>query len=350
MDFKRCQDIHDGLLERLNKEDKGFCNKDCIALLLGAGCNCGAVPGCELPKWPKLLQKLSLRDEVIDSNHYLEAAGRIEEDIDSISREIVKQRFRELTLVPTQSMIDSTVAPETAYSMAKYVKLALESDIADKTAPLNSDSTMGCAIDVCVHRVQDNRRTIVITYNYDDLFESRLRMALDKAGYNADVTVCPADTLVDASELICGGKKDVLVGIIYVHGKIPIFDTNNGAFSGHVILSQQSYDHLSRNHLETANQIQYIVQAGTPMVAIGFSFDDFNFGRLRTDLMLSSVHLPVFYSLQYCDKEQSHCSSCNDCSQKKMVDQIRHIQTYDIYALPMPKDAIRKSFDAVFNY
>lgn len=342
-----CENIRKALLERLENKDKGFCDDRCIALLLGSGCNKGAIPGCEFPLWPELLKKLSWEKEEIDRNRYLEAAGQIEDTFLKESMKHIATQFQEYAIVPSEKMIESMANSETAYRMVRYVKIALMSGMNNIRGAINPNSTMACVISICVKRVEKNLRTIVITYNYDDLFECKLKEALqDRLGNNTMVRSA-SGTLPGAADLICNGSNGPSVDIFYVHGKIPIFNEEKEAISDRIILSQQSYDILSRNHLEATNQIQYVVQAGMPTIAIGFSFDDVNFSRLRTDLLSNYRHLPPFYSLQYC--ASADCLACPSSTRENMRGRLNHIGMLHINTLPMPSNAIKQSFETVFN-
>lgn len=354
MPFAKCEERRNALLNDLNdpQKDKGFCDDKCIALLLGAGCNMHAVEGCNFPSWPKLLEELSMEGRSIDSSRYLEEAGRIEKLFSIKNEEYIRRRFNELAMVPTEEQIEALSAPETAYRMAKYVKIALMNDVskpADSAEPRDG-STMKCVIDVCVKRVENSLRTIVITYNYDDFFEYLLKKALRKTRDEDTVmriVRSVSDNLPDFADLVCRGSDGPSVDIFYVHGRISIFDEGSVRMSKRIILSQQSYDRLSRNHLEAANQIQYVVQAGIPMVSVGFSFDDVNFSRLRTDLHANCRKLPLFYSLQYCNSD--NCATCIDEKKRAMQAQLDHIDTLKIKALPMPDREIQNSFKILFN-
>lgn len=349
MPANRCQETRSRVFNRLITTDRGFCRGKCIAIILGAGCNIGAIPNCRMPMWSELLKMISSEPGKIDHTRYLETAGRVEAEFLERSRKKVCEQFSRLGLIMAEDAIDATVRPDVSQRIARYVRLALKRGIKNPGGPVVPNSTMDCLISACVNRIQENLRTIVVTYNYDDLFECKLldRLRIENIPHGDEIVRSASGMLPDATELICSGKNGPSVDIFYVHGKIPLFGGDANDISDRIILSQQSYDILSRNHLEFANQVQYVVQSGIPIVSIGFSLDDINFCRLRTDLHSNYRHLPPFYSLQYCGSKD--CVTCNSDVRKKMDARLRHIEMLKIQALPMPSNDLTNCFNAIFN-
>lgn len=318
--------FNDNFYQRVNRElnDPPSC-----AIVIGAGSSKGAIEDLFMPGWGELLEKMLVGAEIkgmkADASHYLEIAGVIENRVYHKMTDKWERYYHQNGTYISKDAIEVLAEKSTIERMARYVNSILKSDI-PKGIKTKSDATLDVLADACISRFKRNKRTIVISYNYENIFEYILRWKVrEKEKKNEDnikesdihvhsYTAMHADLRGAVNELINSSQPEI--DILYVHGRIPFLEPENISCENGIILSQQSYDKLSRSALAFTNQLQYVIYSALPTLAIGFSGDDPNFRRLRTDLRLANYSLPPFYLMKFCSK--ATCP-CGDESRKNEV-------------------------------
>jgi len=297
-----------------------------VGIILGAGISCG-------PSWPNLI-KLMYRgiykdSPKIQSSHYLDLAGIVEKDFaDKIRTKLESRMKRQGLFFPSLAYQQLTQFTTTAI-VAAYVQTLLKSQIQEAERAIHSGDIDNTSIahiaDCCIERWKNHRRTIVVSYNYDDLFEhlliEKIRSRIDIGDIDTGErpekivrTFCYSHvgTEVNYAMKSLLGNDAHHIDLYYVHGRLPLFRNSPENYHDGIILSDQSYDDLKRRIIAFSNQIQYAVMSAYPVLAMGFSGDDPNFVRLRKDLLMAGTSLPPAFLLYFCGND-----SCPCCPEQK---------------------------------
>lgn len=320
-------------------------NKDCIAILLGAGSSIKAYKNCDMPNWENLLQLLQKSVNGFDAGHippsqYLQTAGLIENEVRKKNRNFWRKYLSKQGQVFPEHVFEALLQPGVAYQVSEFVRRILKKRVSDvKISNLYPDSTLSHIVEACFRRFSNGKSTIIITYNFDDLFEYTIRELHPEIEVHSHTYKVIDDDMLSAGQTLVSGKTKPTIDIFYVHGKIPLL-TESSALNG-IILSQQSYDVLFRNYMTFTNMIQNLILSSVPTISVGFSCDDENFRRLRTDMTSISRKLPILCSIRYCDEATCPCKNQNKENEMQRISEL--LDYYNVITLPLTKAEMGKT-------
>jgi len=320
---------------------------DTITVIIGAGSS-NNPPSWSMPNWEGLLScmrsgmensltppsgiKRTSEDGII--------AGVIENDIRRKSVAKINSTLRARGILTPNIMSNAMATSVSAYQLAAYVKAIFAPkrnqvrNIVKGDNVTRENSTAYVLAYACAQRAIAGIRTIVITYNYDDLFEFMLKYVLGIDVLNKpEIQVRPhvysrsRDNSPYALHSLTKGDHKT-IDIYYVHGRLPIFTDDAlepSAVSDGIILSDISYDDLAQNSYGFSNHIQRTAMTAFPTVTCGFSCTDRNFRRLRKEIEATNVSLRPLLSLFFCNevcstssvKKCSRCGTSHICDEKK---------------------------------
>jgi len=327
--------------------------KGTAAILLGAGSSDNRPdennPHCgwNMRSWWSLLKAMATGmnnadiEKLIDyedANEYVKA-GAIEEQFTSHNIFWMPSELsRRGGFAFPEHIMKSIASDRTSYQLAKYVETILKSKsddikkiIIDCIGSENFDpssalgrSTVFALAKICLERAMKGVRTIVITYNYDDLFEFVLKKLIERDFIGSKDIETPsymyrkrgADTGSSLKRLVQNPASTI--DIFYVHGKIPLFtcecedyDCLCEGYDG-IVLTDSSYADLEQRRHSYANLVQSTVMAALPTITCGFSCIDKNFQRLRKELLFANDKISPILALCHC-KSKHGCMANGSC-------------------------------------
>lgn len=350
-------------LQDIVQDAKDALDAPATALLLGAGISTEV----KLPQWKDLLADMLRALNVspsyeINPSTYLEAAGIVEEKLYSLQQKDVRDRFEPFGILLDEGACAALARRSTPIKLAAFVRLIFRRRIfqtgglsATQRPPLNWAGTTGLLARRCVERVVNQKRVIVATYNYDNLFEYYL---FNERRHDPQKTWIYEYEYDGGLRKVHGGRDSLLMGtepgvvLLYVHGRIPLFDSgvNNAKAQGAVVLSADSYYALAETHRAGfTNLMQHAIFASTPCLMAGFSADDANFLLQRKRLQQSNMLNEKAFTLSYCGAKQS-CSFCYArCpSANTMRSKVESLRYKRLDPIPAQKDLYNSIIEELF--
>lgn len=325
---------------------KALDEKNACAFVLGAGSSKGAIDDLNMPDWEELLGELLVGAGItgikVDPNNYLETAGLVEDEIYNLTKQKWENYLHESGKYFPEDAIEFFAQRGAIERVSQYVKHIMSKAKEGKPCKISIDGSLNTIAEKCKKRLEAGKKTVVITYNYENIFEYILREKIKgvetlKNRIRVYSYATRRTELSDAMEAIVN-SEGATVDILYVHGRIDFLKCEDYQIhEDGIVLSRQSYDKLFRAALEFTNQIQYLIFSSMPTLAIGFSCDDPNFRRLMIDLKRTGGKLPKFYALKYCGKD-SVCDPENCADLDKMNTECQIAAYYGVKFIPAHKN------------
>lgn len=132
------------------------------------------------------------------------------------------------------------------------------------------DGVLGLLAEHFIQKVREDKKTEVITYNFDGLLE----FALEKKG------LAQKDCHIKNPGTANVIENERGVHIYHPHGTVSVVPTKFSAESKRLVLAESSYEQLERKTYIWENSIQAKALQSTSCVFLGFSGEDYNFRRI----------------------------------------------------------------------